>query len=117
MIQQKTVVVKGESYLLTHIPASRGFTILKQIGKIAGPSIGAWQSGGMGAAVEAVFSNLDNANVEQLVKDLVNSAAKGSMAINFDTEFAGEYDKLFLLVQEVVEFNFGSVFTLLGSEG
>jgi hypothetical protein len=38
------------------------------------------------------------------------------MAINFDMEFAGKYDKLFNLVKEILEFNFGSVFTLFGSE-
>lgn len=116
MLGQKSVNVKGDTYLLTHIPASRGFTILKQIGKIAGPALGVYQQEGVAGAVSTIFENIDNANVEQLVKELVGSASKGSVAVNFDMEFAGAYDKLFLLVQEVVEFNFGSVFTLLGSE-
>ncbi|MNG33800.1 hypothetical protein D3C84_1201320 [compost metagenome] len=55
-------------------------------------------------------------DVETLIKELIQTVSKSNMAINYDMEFAGEYDKLFLLVQEVVEFNFGSVFTLLGSD-
>jgi hypothetical protein len=67
--------------------------------------------------MEKLFDNLDTVDVEALIKELVaSSATKGSMAINFDMEFSGEYGKLFTLVKEIVEFNYGSVFTLFGSE-
>lgn len=114
MIQQKTVVIKGDSYVLTHLSATKGIKTLKQIVKLVGPAI-AVQDGGLMGALGKLFENLDSVDVESLIRELVNSASKGSVAINFDTEFAGEYDKLFMLVKEVVEFNFGSVFTLLGS--
>lgn len=114
MIGQKTVTVKGDAYILTHISATKGVRLLKQIVKLVGPAM-ATKEGTLTAALEKLFENLDSVDVEALVKELVNSASKGSVAINFDTEFAGEYDKLFLLVKEVAEFNFGSVFTLLGS--
>jgi hypothetical protein len=115
-IGQKQVTIKDTEYLLTHFPAMRGTRILKQLTKILGPSLVAMQGDGedkIGNALRTLFDNLDQ-NVEQLIVELVSSASKGSVGINFDMEFAGEYDKLFLLVKEVVEFNFGSVFTVLG---
>lgn len=114
-IGQKHVTILGTEYLLTHFPAMRGTRVLKQLTKLIGPSLASLQGGGdLGAALNILFDNLDQ-NVEQLIVELVSTASKGSVGINFDMEFAGEYDKLFLLVKEVVEFNFGSVFTLLGS--
>lgn len=116
-IQQKQVMVKGTEYLLTHIPAIRGTRILKQIIKLVGPSFAKFQKEqDLSGAMAILFDNLDEVGVEQLIIDLVGSANKGSVGINFDMEFAGEYDKLFTLVKEIVEFNYGSVFTLLGSD-
>lgn len=116
MIQQKPVNIQGTDYLITHLPATKGVRVLKQLGKLVGPAIGSYQEGGIPSAVEVLFNNIDTVDVEALIKELVNTVSKGSMAVNFDMEFAGQYDKLFMLVQEVVEFNFGSVFTLLGSD-
>lgn len=114
-IGQKHVNILGTDYMITHFPAMRGTRVLKQLTTLIGPSFAALQAGGdLGAALNILFSNLDQ-NVEQLIVELVSTCSKGSVGINFDMEFAGEYDKLFLLVKEVVEFNFGSVFTLLGS--
>lgn len=115
-IQQKQVNILGTDYLITHFPAIRGTRILKQLTKILGPSLVAMQGDAedkIGQAMHALFENLDN-GVEQLLVELVSTCSKGSVGINFDMEFAGEYDKLFLLVQEVVKFNFGTVFTQLG---
>lgn len=116
-IMQKTVTVKGTEYLLTHIPAIRGTRVLKQIVKLVGPCFAQFQKAqDLSGAMSILFDNLDAVGVEALIQELVASANKGSVSINFDMEFAGEYDKLFLLVKEIVEFNFGSVFTLLGSD-
>lgn len=114
-IGQKTVTIQGSEYMLTHFPALRGTRVLKQLTKLIGPSFATLQGGGdLGSALNILFDNLDN-NVEQLIVELISTATKtNGSSINFDMEFAGEYDKLFLLVKEVVEFNFGSVFTLLG---
>lgn len=116
MIQQKTVNVMGTEYLLTHMPAIRGTRMLKRLVKLVGPAMATFQKEqDLSGAMTALFDNLDD-NVEALLVELVASANKGSMVINFDNEFAGEYDRLFLLVKEIVEFNFGSVFSLLGSD-
>lgn len=116
-IQQKTTTIKGTEYLLTHIPAIRGTRLLKQLIKLVGPSFATFQKEqDLSGAMTVLFDNLDQVGVETLIQELVASANKGSVGINFDMEFAGEYDRLFLLVKEIVEFNFGSVFTLLGSD-
>lgn len=115
-IQQKEVTINGETYLLTQLPGMTGLKLGKQLVKILGPAFAGMQGeeGSMSKALSILFENLDD-SAEALIIALVTSASKGSVAINFNTEFAGEYDKLFLLVKEIVEFNYGSVFQMLGS--
>lgn len=116
MIQQKTVTIGTDTYMITHMPATRGVRTMKQLAKLLGPALPAYQSGSMVTAIGALLENLDNVDVENLLKELISTVSKNNMGINYDMEFAGKYDTLFKLAQEVVEFNFGSVFTLLGSE-
>lgn len=116
MISQKTVTIKDDVYMITQLPASKGIRVLKQLGKLIGPALPAYREAGMSGAIGVLFDNIDSVDVEALIRELATTATKGSVAINYDMEFAGQYDKLFMLVQEVVEFNFGSVFTMLGSE-
>lgn len=117
-IKQKEVVVNGESFLLTQLPGMTGLKLGKQLIKTLGPSFAVMsgEEANIANALNILFDNLDD-NAEALIIALVSSASKGNMAINFNAEFAGEYDKLFLLVKEIVEFNYGSVFQMLGSNG
>lgn len=125
MIEQKTITVLDTDYMLTHFPATKGVRLLKQIIKLVGPAFAEISKGAqgeadaeqqiIGMAMEKLFENLDSVDIEALVKELVSSASKGSVGINFDNEFAGDYLRLFELVKAVVEFNFGSVFTLVGT--
>lgn len=121
-IKQKTIEVNGSEYLVTQLGALKGTRVLKEITKLVGPAFAQMQkgsdgqSGTIGDALGILFDNLDNANIEGMIMELTNTVAKpNGSAINFDMEFAGEYDKLFLVLKEVAEFNFGSVFTLFGS--
>lgn len=116
MIQQKEINIKGDTYLLTQLGGMTGLKLGKQLIKTLGPSFAVLQGedASVTKALNILFDNLDD-NAEALIIALTSSAAKGNMAINFNTEFAGEYDKLFLLVKEIVEFNYGSVFQMLGS--
>lgn len=115
MIQQKQVTIGGDTFTITHLPATKGIRVLKEVAKLAGPIMAAKESGDFGVIASTIIENLEQVNIEGLLKELINSVSKGSVAINFDMEFAGAYDKLFNLTKEVLEFNFGSVFTLLGS--
>lgn len=124
-IKQKNVTVNGSEYLITQLGAIKGTRVLKEVTKLVGPafaklqtkdSVG--QSGTLGDALGILFENLDNANIEGIIMELSNTVSKANgSAIVFDMEFAGEYDKLYLVLKEVLEFNFGSVFTLFGSQG
>lgn len=121
-IKQKTIDVQGTEYLITQLGALKGTRVLKEITKLVGPAFASMQKkdgegqGTIGDALGILFENLDNANIEGMIMELASTVAKpNGSAINFDMEFAGEYDKLFLVLKEVAEFNFGSVFTLFGS--
>lgn len=114
-IQQKTVTVKGTDYLLTTLAAGRGLVVMKQLSKLIGPAFAKMGEGDVGEVVNAILDNIDNTDIEELAKRLITGASKGTVAISFDSEFSGEYDKLYLLIKEIVEFNFGSVFLLFGS--
>lgn len=123
MIRQKTVTIQGEDYLISTMPATKGLKLLKQLTKLVGPAFSELVKGGgdegvnpVSIAMEKLFDNLDSVDVETLIKELVSTVSKGSIAINFDMEFSGDYGKLLTLVKEVVEFNYGSVFTLFDSE-
>jgi hypothetical protein len=115
-LKQKEVVIGGDVYLLQTIPATKGLKLLKQITKLVGPAFGELtkSEGGVSQAIEKLIENLDQVEIEVLVKELCTSATKNKMTINFDYEFAGEYEKLFKLTKEIVEFNYGSVFTMVG---
>ncbi len=119
MITQKQVTIDGINYTLSAFPATRGLRIMKELTKLVGPSFAAWAKGedGIAGVVTKLVENLDAVNVETLVKEIVSGATKDNMSINFDIEFAGNYMVLFKLVKEVIEFNFGGVFTNLGSVG
>ena len=129
-IKQKNVTITTErgrdDYLLSTIPASRGFALKVKLGKLLAPAFQAIETNvdakgnaevNIIPAVVELCEKMDSHDVLPMVKELVASAGKGSGTINFDTEFAGEYDKLYLLLKEIIEFNFGSVFTLAAIVG
>lgn len=119
MISQKIVQIKGKDYILNQFPATKGVRILKELIKIVGTAFADIQEGN-GVSVARVMSsivdNLDKVEVDILLKDMLSGVNDGqsNMPINVDMEFAGRYDTLFELVQEVISFNFESVFTLAG---
>lgn len=116
-IEQKVVSVAGSDFLITHLPASKGLVVMKDLVKLIGPVIGRLGTDtGPATIVEALAENIDNVDVTQLLQRLMVTVSKSNgQPLNFDMDFAGQYHVLLKLAQEVVEFNFGSVFTLLGS--
>lgn len=115
-LKQKTVTVGETTYLLNQFPTTKGIGVMKQLMRLCGPSATAlFNDNNISKAIELLVANVEAVNAEELMKVLVGSASKGSVAVNFDDEFAGEYANLMLLCKEVVVFNFGNVFQLLGS--
>ena len=115
-IKQKTVEINGTTYLLNQFPATKGISVMKQLMRLCGPSANAlFTDNNYTKALELLVENVEAVNAEELLKLLVATASKGSVSVNFDEEFAGEYGNLMLLCKEVVVFNFGNVFQFLGS--
>ena len=118
MIEQKIVTVKNKEYIINQFPATRGVVILKEIVKVVGSAFAEMQDGGVTAAkvVNSIVENLDKVEVDVLLKNLMSGVNDGqnNMPINVDMEFAGKYDAMFELVQEIIAFNYQSVFTLAG---
>ncbi|ADF58214.1 putative structural protein [Pseudomonas phage vB_PaeS_B8] len=112
---QRTVIHNGTEYTINLLPATRGISVLKQLTSLLGPSLAKYQADhDFSGAMKELFDNIDKVPVENLIQNLMLTVFKGSMAINFDTEFAGKYDLLYALTKDVIEFNFGSVFSLIG---
>ncbi|UPW35876.1 tail assembly chaperone protein [Pseudomonas phage EM] len=112
---QRTVIHNGTEYTINLLPATRGISVLKQLTSLLGPSLAKYQADSdFAGAMKELFDNIDKVPVENLIQNLMLTVFKGSMAINFDTEFAGKYDLLYALTKDVIEFNFGSVFSLIG---
>ena len=125
MLKQKEFEFEGVKYMATAFPAMKGLNIWKRITKLVGPALLAMAGDGsvldnksaMQLAAEALIEGLDRVEVEQLVQELVASVSKGNMTINFDMEFSASYDKLAVVVWEVVQLNFGSLFSKKGFVG
>lgn len=124
MREQKTVEIMGDEYILNQFGALEGLRYQKALAAVLMPAIAEISSAGENLTEASAISigmnklaeNIDKID-ENMIKAMVErGATKGSMAINFDNEFAGKYNKLFMLLKEIVYFNFGSVFTMLGSE-
>lgn len=116
MIEQKEVTIKGENYLLTQFGGIKGVKYGKRVGRIILPIMSVvfgseGEEANMGKVIEVVCDNLDQLD-EDLIAKLIESVTKGGVAIDFDKEFAGNYDTLFMLLQEVIQFNFQSLFQL-----
>lgn len=118
MLQQKEFEYDGNKYLATAFPAMKGLSIQKQLIKLVGPAFMAMSGEGnildsktaSQMAMEALVEGMDKVEVESLVRELVSSVSKGNTAINFDMEFSAAYDKLYFIVWEVIQLNFGSLF-------
>lgn len=110
----------GSVYTINTIPAVKGLGMIKVLVKVLGSSITGYLSSdseeqAMAAVVEGVVENMDKADIEKLILDMIQYVYKDSMAINFDKEFGANYGDLIVLIKEVFKHNFGSVFSLVGS--
>lgn len=121
MLGQKTVNINGTDYMITHFKTSQGLGIKSQIVKIVAPLFAVSDEKDKGGdisiqkVVMAISSNLDRAEVVSLCKEIISCTHKGSQAINFDLEFAGQYESLYELVKEILMWNYASVFRALGT--
>lgn len=123
MIGQKNVTIGGVDYMLTQFKATQGLVIEMKLIKLLGPAFvelqkmaadGGGEDEVLTLAINKLIEQMDKIDVVSLIKELVMSATRGTVAFNFDQEFAGRYGDMFELVKEVLVFNFADVFSKLG---
>ena len=123
MREQKQVTIGQDSYLLNQFGAIEGLKYQKALAQVILPAIAEITKSGasseedtLSMGMAKLAENIDKVDEHMIEAMVVRGATKDNIAINFDNEFAGRYMELFLLLKEIVMFNFGSVFTMLGSE-
>jgi hypothetical protein len=123
MREQKEVTVNGNDYILNQFGAIEGLKYQKALAQVILPALSEISKAGVedesnaiSIAMSKLAENIDKVD-ERMIEAMVSrGATKNSVAINFDNDFSGKYMELFQLLKEIVLFNFGSVFTMLGSE-
>lgn len=122
MREQKEVTISGNNYLLHQFGAMEGLKYQKALAQVLLPAIAEITKAGEMSEESAISigmaklaDNIDKVDERMIEAMVTRGATKNNMAINVDNEFAGKYMELFLLVKEIILFNFGSVFTMLGS--
>lgn len=115
---------KGEQkFILKQYDAFKGIAYQRKLIKILAPSFVAIQesvakenANFVAVAVEKFVENIDQVE-PAFIKELVLQGAfkEGRVTINFENDFAGNYAVLFMLIKEIVLFNFDDLFQLLGS--
>lgn len=128
MREQKEIQVAGDTYLLHQYGAIEGLKYQKGLARVLLPAIaeitqsgeglseGLSEASAIARAMDKLAENIDKIDERMIEAMVVRGATKDNMSINFDNEFSGNYMKLFQLLKEIIMFNFGSVFTMLGSE-
>lgn len=119
-ITYKEINIDGVDYEISAFSATKGIRVFKTLGKLIGPALKSLSDAtdAEDASVKAITSllqSMDDVAVEELMKDLMSCVSKGKVGIQFETEFQADYGKLVKLAQEVVNLNYGSLFTMLGT--
>lgn len=122
MREQKTVNINGQEYLLNQFGAIEGLKYQKALAQVLLPAIAEItknadsEASAISIGMTKLAENIDKVDEKMIEAMVIRGATKNNLTINFDNEFAGKYMELFQLVKEIVLFNFGSVFTMLGTD-
>lgn len=108
---QKVVRLNDKAYMINAFKGLTGWSYLPRLTKYVFPFIGFMLNEGKGdEEVVGQLVNLltgENAKeVEQLIIDMVSDIQVDNSRIDFDNEFAQNYDSLILLFVEVIKLNY-----------
>lgn len=135
MIEQKRVDINGVEYTLNTIVATKALALQPSIMKLIGRSLVAFFEGNDGSAktpadvaklegevmkkiVDTLIEDVEKVNIVDLAKNLIAcGATKGTMSINFDSEFTGNLGTLYKLLFAIIKMNFLDVFIASDSVG
>lgn len=123
MIEAKDKVINGHNYTVTQMTARRALAMQAKLMKLLGPSAGVMlsQSGKsieeaeqcLPEAILMLVNQLDEKTFDSLVIELMQGVRKDNFELTpqvLDMEFAGNLNTLFLVLQFVLEVNFGDFF-------
>ena len=108
---QKVVRLNDKAYMINAFKGLTGWSYLPRLTKYVFPFIGFMINEGKGdeEVVEQLVNLLTGENakeVEQLIIDMVSDIQVDNQRIDFDNEFAQNYDSLILLFVEVIKLNY-----------
>ncbi len=108
---QKVVRLNDKAYMINAFKGLTGWSYLPRLTKYVFPFIGFMLNEGKGdeEVVEQLVNLLTGENakeVEQLIIDMVSDIQVDNSRIDFDNEFAQNYDSLILLFVEVIKLNY-----------
>ena len=108
---QKVVRLNDKAYMINAFKGLTGWSYLPRLTKYVFPFIGFMfnEDKGDEEIVEQLVNLLTGENakeVEQLIIDMVSDVQVNNSRIDFDNEFAQNYDSLILLFVEVVKLNY-----------
>ena len=108
---QKVVRLNDKAYMINAFKGLTGWSYLPRLTKYVFPFIGFMLNEGKGdeEVVEQLVNLLTGENakeVEQLIIDMVADVQVNNSRIDFDNEFAQNYDSLILLFVEVIKLNY-----------
>lgn len=108
---QKVVRLNDKAYMINAFKGLTGWSYLPRLTKYVFPFIGFMINDGKGdeEVVEQLVNLLTGENakeVEQLIIDMVSDIQVDNSRIDFDNEFAQNYDSLILLFVEVIKLNY-----------
>ena len=115
---QKVVRLNDKAYMINAFKGLTGWSYLPRLTKYVFPFIGFMINEGKGdeEVVEQLVNLLTGENakeVEQLIIDMVSDIQVDNSRIDFDNEFAQNYDSLILLFVEVIKLNYVESFQRL----
>ena len=118
MKNQKVVRINDKAYLINAFKGRMGWSFLPRLTKYIFPFITFVfnSEGSEEDAIPAIMELLSGENakeVEQLIIDIVENVQVDGMDIDFNDEFAQNYDALILLVVEVIKLNYFDSFQRL----
>ena len=116
-------VIGGSNYMITQLPARRALKLQAKLLKLIGPSASLLFAAAakdldsaddsIPQAVRLLAEQLDDKTFDALVMEMIKGVRKEGHEIderNIDMEFAGNLNELFLVLQYVLEVNFGDFF-------
>ena len=103
--------INGKAYVINSFKGREGWSYLPRLTKYVFPFIGFMfnenkDDGEIVSQLIGLLSDENQKEVEQLLVDLVANVEVGNMKIDFDKEFAENYDTFLLLVLQVIKLNY-----------